>query len=129
MNDRFKFRVWDDVSNKYVNKGILLRCGDLAIPTMKNNYDLNPVDGRYLKEQCTGLKDKNGTLIYEGDIIRCQYITKYRDGVVVWNNKESCFSILVDEKLYSFIPRKDEDTIIIIGNINENPKLLEEKAE
>ncbi|MBO7736035.1 MAG: hypothetical protein J6S67_25925 [Methanobrevibacter sp.] len=126
MNDRFKFRVWDDVNNKYVNKGILLRCGDLAIPSMKNDYDMNPVDGRYSIEQCTGLKDKNGKLIYEGDIVEHKILPdKSKRYIVKWSYTHLCFELqsTKNQLFYDvFIPAYDD----VIGNIHENPELLKE---
>lgn len=104
MNDRFKFRAW--------------------IPEYKRFIERRLIDGHEVSlewEQCTGLKDKNGKLIYEGDIIRCLYKTESYDGVVVWDKDEAGFSILVDGELYSFAQRKDDDVTIIIGNIHENP--------
>ena len=123
MSDRFKFRVWDGVSNKYIDKGVLLRCGDLAIPTMKNDYDLNPVDGCYLKEQCTGLKDKNGKLIYENDLL------KDYNGIwqVKWHNEEGAFYIWNKKRDFYLSPFIGEYEIV--GNIHENPELLEEEVE
>ncbi len=119
MNDRFKFRVWDDVNNKYVNKGVLLRCGDLAIPSMKNDYDMNPVDGRYSIEQCTGLKDKNGKLVYEGDILKPNGNTITKEVVYEDGSYWAKDTIYFHDKCHIFQKWIDECGYEIVGNIHE----------
>lgn len=137
MQDRFKFRVWDDVNNKYVEKGVLLRCGELATPSMKNDYDINPTDGRYSIEQCTGLTDKNGRLIYEGDIVAKQFSNKpfsskakykIKNCLVYWQESGQ-FSIEYHGDDYRYYSASHDSFIgecEVIGNVHENLELMEE---
>lgn len=70
--------------------------------------------------QFTGLKDKNGKEIYEGDIIR--WFNSYNEAmveVIEWETSKAAFYI--PGRGY---PKNSE--IEIIGNIFENPELLEE---
>ena len=144
MNDRFKFRIFSKTAKKFIyfdkselsidreNMGLLFRSEHLYL----GNYEE--------LQQCTGLKDKNGTLIYEGDIIKDK-LNHIR--VVVWEQDSFKYPALKTSRYFhSPIPNKLEERKVdlrskltfqdnvakyekkhfeVIGNIYKNPELLE----
>lgn len=72
MNDRLKFRVWDNKLKQYRTPGdIQLGANGKTFIISKELPNLYQVIEDVIVEFCTGLKDKNGNLIYEGDIVKC----------------------------------------------------------
>ena len=127
-----KFRAWDK-KEKLLHTGIdWLDIGlDGKIYNMQISEGLEETE-RYILMQYTGLKDKNGKEIYEGDILfsKKSWYGCDMEYVVFWHNKEACF--FLDNKKYMEFPMplsvsNPDGCGEVIGNIYENPELLEEK--
>ena len=114
---KFKFRAWHNH-----NKAMITSYQ--AIKTIVGHYLTgNDISKDYILMQYTGLKDKNDVEIYEGDIIK--FYDEYVDGTM------SSEVNIEDVEFYDcgFIPLANQcysgENIEVIGNIYENPELLE----
>lgn len=77
--------------------------------------------------QYTGLTDKNGKKIFEGDIVRTVYDGIKNIFVVVWDNEELDFKATNGKENYGpggfeYLPCCEE--VKVIGNIYDNPELI-----
>ncbi|WP_099301902.1 YopX family protein [Bacillus sp. Marseille-P3800] len=90
-----------------------------------NNIPQYRVDGNSVS-QYTGLKDKNGTEIYEGDIVTYTEGEYSFKGIVEWDYW--CWYIKGTEPIDSFtfedIANRDKADCVVVGNIHQHPDLL-----
>lgn len=102
---------------------------DTCVGQYGNGVGMHTVDTNTIC-QCTGIKDKNGKLIWENDIVNC--MDAECCGYIGWNESEAgfYFNVLLEdgrfeeEHIYDY-----QDCIEAIGNIFDNPKLLEVQDE
>ena len=115
-----KFRVWNGdeyLAAEYsVNIPIIGFC----------DHELETIYDEIVIEQFTGLHDKNGKEIYEGDILRSGITSA--EYLVFWSEENACFMkehLLVNARDVDML--QDLSTCKIVGNIHETPEFLEEK--
>lgn len=139
MKDRFKFRVFDKNSNNYIKEKMFYinEFGELfKYEKSKSTVYINAPSpyvmcfcrDNYILEQCTGLKDKNGKLIYEHDLIK--FDDDERIFEVFWDNASYCYRLGdIETKYVCTLAFVNHYNIEIIGNIHENPELLKENKD
>ena len=121
MNNRLKFRAWDNHAKKMINENELIGGDDSFMPCVLFDGEFSVFElggtcngqdpeGIMILMQSTGIEDIKGKLIFEGDIVKeaNQWIS-----VVEWDDVDTGFCL--QSKTYSYE---------ILGNIHENKELI-----
>ena len=134
-----KFRAWDKKDKKFYRASV----GDtpnIMLHDKKGEcteWSIEPRENLELM-QFTGLHDKNGKEIYEGDIVRGKNLINNFDDetpdmkIISWNDEEAEFEFRNmknegHQSGYTFCKNNLGKFYEVIGNIYENPELLNKK--
>ena len=122
-----KFRAWDKVFKEMVQVNALVLDEQVVKVTYKNGNVAKEDMKEYELMQSTGLKDKNGKEVFIGDIIKCTrgcphevYLEKEYGGTYI-GGMPAIYLKGIREG-YAWTEHEE-----ILGNIYENPELLEDK--
>ncbi len=114
-----KFRTWN-IADKTMGEPFSLQTAIAS--RVYNGVDTTGVE--YM--QFTGIRDQNGKDIYEGDILKIEYLDGPKTGSV--EQEEGWYGIQVQEEPSRhpahFSPFTSTDDPVVLGNIYENPELL-----
>jgi uncharacterized phage protein (TIGR01671 family) len=115
-----RFRAWDKINHVWVDPAKFAIQGNGEIRTWGV---FSPV----IVFQFTGLLDRQGKEIYEGDMVEC---VNGHTGIVEWEEHDACFNVTdyygaSDD--YPTMAFMEGQPMEVIGNIYENKELLEVK--
>lgn len=129
MKREIKFRAWDDLHNKMYPVSDIEWDTDgrmwVTADDGKNGIEL--IDDEAHLMQYTGLKDKNGREIYEGDVLDIGLRNQDGKPVIAPVSYETYAAGYVLDNGGNGIWQRLTEDCEVIGNIFENPELLEGK--
>ena len=135
MNDRYLYRAKYSLNSKKWHIGNLVEAPDGLYLRDNENNIMVYIQDQYTICQCTGLKDKNGKLIWENDVVCTPYVDPIFGDIV--NDKilddytwkvvfvDGGFCVENEDKIINLRSFTNGNHIKVIGNIFDNPELLE----
>ena len=126
-----RFRAWDKEFKEMVQVDALVFDEQIIKATYKNGNVVKEDIKNYVLMQSTGLRDKNGKEIFEGDIIAIEVedVETPINAKVFQNRKIGIlmFHVFEDNEDVPMVELLEDDSVAfaIIGNIYENPELAE----
>ena len=130
MNDRYLYRAKRTDNGEWIEGDLVhsvYKINDICVGKYGNEVGMHQVDESTIC-QCTGLKDKNGKLIWENDIMVAHLDDSFPEDAtytrVVWNNNGFCTKEQGSEDI-SPLDKFDQEHFEVCGNIFDNPELLE----
>lgn len=124
-----KYRAWDKEFKEMVQVDALVFDEQIIKATYKNGNVVKEDLKNYVLMQSTGLRDKNGKEIFEGDILKVTNLSSWLE-VVSFNENKAMFVSketkrkIEETPLYDLF-NTDIFEVEIIGNIHTNPELAE----
>jgi uncharacterized phage protein (TIGR01671 family) len=147
MNRELKFRIWNNVDKEWDNPAIVeVFSSDGILRPLYDDGNGGDWRNKYVITQYTGLKDCNGTEMWEGDILDVEYSAgherdssgdySYKSLVVVWKN--GGFYLKMPREVWTGLSGQKEyygdeyepissyfiEYAEVVGNIHQNPKLV-----
>lgn len=126
-----RYRAWDKEFKEMVQVDALVFDEQIIKATYKNGNVVKEDLKNYILMQSTGLRDKNGKEIFEGDVLKVTNLSSWLE-VVSFNEDKAMFVSKETKRKVEETPlydlfNTDIFEVEIIGNIHTNPKLAEVK--